>query len=380
MSTDRIEFDKPVTIKTETFIGFGRAFRIEDGEVFYFRSDKPLNVGEEIFLKLELPRAKMPLSCYVRIERTGSAGEGQRGYVARLSQISKANAGRFDHWLRYMSGGGSSLRPDLVVDEEGESFDMRMNSATKDQVRSELRRLDAALGTSRRSKDPYGFQLHDRTYKAVDTQAIVSALRGVETGSGRKVTRKVRRPRRAREAAPVAVDEVDFSALLPRLSEGEGVAAIDYDELLEEAEADNRLDEVLEEAVSSDLDQEDPLDEPLADDEELVDEEEEDSWDEDSWDEPSDPRVLLGEPIVVHWSERSALKRDFQAFLREKRLRLAGSAPSKTPSVRLELPDGQVMALRSRLESQEANHFELRLDLNLAAKGKLKRAADGPPD
>ena len=373
MSSDRIDFDKPVTIKTDDFITFGRAFRIEGGEVFYFRCDKQLHMQEEVFLKVELPRAEVPLSCYVRIEKAGNAGDGLRGYVGRLCNIAAADAKRFNHWLQYMSGGGSSLRPDLVVEEEGESFDKRMNSATKVQVRSELRRLDEALGTSRRSRDPFGFALTDKTRAPVDTAALMKALSTVDRGTGRRVVRKRRVARRVRKSgAAVDVESLQLEELLPPLGEGEGVDGIDYDELLEDAVHDNALDVLLEEAVAAEEDVATTTAQELVDDD--------DSWGEDT-DSKDDGDVVVAitaEEVRVRWLTREALERDFVSHLKRKLLRVPGSAPSKTPTVRLVLPDGQILALRSRLASQGADHFELQLDLKLATKGKLKRAAMPP--
>jgi len=361
VADDTIEFDKPVTIKTEEFIGFGRAYRIDNGEVFYFRSDKPIAVGEEVFLKVELPRAKVPLNCYVRISRAGFAGEGLKGYVARLTRISELDAKRFDNWLRYMSGGGTSLSAEVVVEEEAGGFDARMASATESQVNAELRRLDEQLGTTRRSKDPYGFGISSRERKAVDTSIILKALASVDAGVGRR--RVVRRVLRKSGSTALQVESLDLSELMPLESEGDGVDGIDYEELLFEAEADNQLDDLLEEAVRC---------HQAIDAQAILDEDQESSLGE-----PDDPTYELGETIVVTWKERAALQRDFAGQLGKKLLRVPGSAPSRTPDVRLELPDGQVLALRSRLTSQEANHFELRLDLSLSTKGKLKRAARG---
>jgi hypothetical protein len=375
VSSERIDFDKPVTIKTDDFITFGRAFRIEGGEVFYFRCDKQLHMREEVFLKVELPRAEVPLSCYVRIEKAGNAGDGLRGYVGRLCSIAAADAKRFDHWLRYMSGGGSSLNPDLVVEEEGESFDKRMNSATKVQVRSELRRLDEALGTSRRSKDPFGFARTDKTRAPVDTAALMQALSTVDRGTGRRVVRKRRVTRRVRKSSNTAldIDTLQLEQLLPPLGEGEGVDGIDYDELLEEAEHDNALDVLLDEAVGAEEEVVSPTAQELVDDE--------DSWgDEDTASEDDGDVVvaMADDEVRVRWLTREALERDFLSHLKRKLLRVPGSAPSKTPNVRLVLPDGQILALRSRLTSQGSDHFELQLDLKLATKGKIKRAAMPP--
>ncbi len=361
MADDTIEFDKPVTIKTDKFIGFGRAYRIENGEIFYFRSDKPIAVGEEVFLKVELPRAKIPLSLYVRISRTGFAGEGLKGYVGHLTKISDLDAKRFDNWRRYMSTGGTSLSASMVVEEDGDGFDGRMASATKSQVNSELRRLDEQLGTTRRSKDPYGFSINNRERKPIDASIILKALAAVEAGVGRR--RIIRRVRK--RSTGLNVESLDLSVLMPLESEGDGVDGIDYDELLFEAEADNLLDDLLEEAAGACQ----PLDAQA-----LLDE---DSGVREQPGEPDDPTYELGEIVVVTWKEREALQRDYEQHLKKKVLRVPGSAPSRSPDVRLELPDGQVLALRSRLASQEADHFELRLELSLSTKGKLKRAARG---
>ena len=369
--SERIDFDKPVTIKTDDFIAFGRAFRLEDGEVFYFRSDKPLMIGEEVFLKVELPRAKVPLSCYVTIERTGASRDGMKGFVGRLCRIAPVDAKRFDHWLKFMSSGGSSLRPELVVDEEGDSFDKRMTSASNAQVRSELKRLDEALGTTRRSRDPYGFARSDRTRKPVDAGAIMAALAGVDRGAGRRVVRKrVVTGATAQGALALDVEALELDGLLSPLPHEGGVQGVDYDELLEEAEADNRLDALLDEAVGAEEEG------GVTSVDELVDDD--DSWGEidDASSDAEDVIVSLDEDQVsVRWVTVEALARDFESHLRQKRLRVPGSAPSKGPGVRLILPDGQILALRSRLLTQESDHFELKLDLQMASKGKLKRAA-----
>ena len=138
--------------------------------------------------------------------------------------------------------------------------------------------------------------------------------------------------------------------------------------LLEEAEADNRLDALLDEAVGAEEEG------GATSVDELVD-------DEDSWgeiDEASDAEDVIvsleEEQVSVRWVTVEALARDFENHLRKKRLRVPGSAPSKGPGVRLILPDGQILALRSRLLTQESDHFELKLDLQMASKAKLKRA------
>ena len=266
------------------------------------------------------------------------------------------------------------MRPDLVVAEEGESFDKRMTSASNAQVRSELKRLDEALGTSRRSRDPYGFARADRTRKPVDTGAIMAALATVDRGIGRRVVRKrVVKGGAAQGALALNVDALELDGLLSPLEDHGGVQGVDYDDLLEEAEADNRLDGLLEEAVRAEEEG------GATSVEELVDDD--DSWGEvDDESDAQDVIVALDDTQVsVRWLTVEALARDFESHLRKKLLRLPGSAPSKSLDVRLVLPDGQILALRSRLLTQESDHFELKLDLQMATKGKLKRAAYPSP-
>lgn len=94
---------------------------------------------------------------------------------------------------------------------------------------------------------------------------------------------------------------------------------------------------------------------------------------------PSDPRYERDDRgLHVHWETVAALSRDYEAELSRKRLTVyRDDAPSPgTPmTLWLHLPDSQVLALSARLAGADADRFELRLDLPLVTKGKLKRVA-----
>ncbi|MFT5584853.1 MAG: hypothetical protein ACI9VR_002440 [Cognaticolwellia sp.] len=94
---------------------------------------------------------------------------------------------------------------------------------------------------------------------------------------------------------------------------------------------------------------------------------------------PNDPRYERdGRGLHVHWESIEALSRDYDAELSRKRLtvyREDAPAPGTPMTLWLHLPDEQVLALSARLAGADADRFELRLDLPLVTKGKLKRVA-----
>jgi hypothetical protein len=96
-------------------------------------------------------------------------------------------------------------------------------------------------------------------------------------------------------------------------------------------------------------------------------------------DAPSDPSYERDERgLHVHWESISALARDYDAELSRKRLtvyREDAPSPGTPMTLWLHLPDEQVLALSARLAGADADRFELRLDLPLVTKGKLKRVA-----
>lgn len=106
-------------------------------------------------------------------------------------------------------------------------------------------------------------------------------------------------------------------------------------------------------------------------------------------DEPSTPEETLDAPtdpsferddrgLHVHWESNDAFTRDYDSELCRKRLTIYGQdapAPGTPLTVWLHLPDAQVLALSARLSGAETDRYELRLDLPLVTKGKLKRVA-----
>ena len=94
---------------------------------------------------------------------------------------------------------------------------------------------------------------------------------------------------------------------------------------------------------------------------------------------PSDPRYKKDDKgLHVHWESIEALARDYDAQLSRKRLTIYRDdppAPGSSMTLWLHIPDAQVLALSARLAGADADRFELRLDLPLVTKGKLKRVA-----
>ncbi len=88
---------------------------------------------------------------------------------------------------------------------------------------------------------------------------------------------------------------------------------------------------------------------------------------------------LDGEMVTVRWLRPTDLLRDWETSLVHGRLegRLEGPRPPEGTwmTVRLVLPDGQVLAVRGRVEEARGPTFAVAFDLNQATAHKVRRAA-----
>lgn len=84
-----------------------------------------------------------------------------------------------------------------------------------------------------------------------------------------------------------------------------------------------------------------------------------------------------GDTFVVRWSTGQAFARDFNAQLKRRKLKVPaqGDAPAGAVSVRLELHDGQVLAMSAQASAPEDGALTLAIDMPLPARQKLKRVA-----
>ncbi|MCP4806509.1 MAG: hypothetical protein GY913_01390 [Proteobacteria bacterium] len=291
-----VTLDLPITLKTETGIAFGRVHRLDGRKQISLRTDRKLAVGEKMTLKMELPGATIPFTALIQIERTGGTAGGQRAYECIVAEVSDPDAERFDVWLETSASGGASTRPDLVVAELQEGFDMRMSSATDAQTNHTLKAIDATLGQESKSKDPYRFDDEENTdVTEGDTNAVLAALRKSLADRARRESDRPPPPTRPAPSQSVTTQPVAVAAP-PEEDDGwlddlgDGLQSLDLgietgDESLDESDFDELLESggVLEDIIEDDSDDdsfaeltgdglaEDTFDELIDDDDEFED-------------------------------------------------------------------------------------------------------------
>ena len=102
----QVNIDLPVTLKTESGIAFGRVVRLEGEERIAIKTDRKLQVGERLTLKMELPGTPVPFTCILKVARTGGIASGQRGYDCAVDDCSEPDRERYQLWLETHAGVG----------------------------------------------------------------------------------------------------------------------------------------------------------------------------------------------------------------------------------------------------------------------------------
>ncbi len=262
----QVNLDLPVTLKTESGIAFGRVIRLDGEDRIALKTDRKLQIGERMTLKMELPGTPVPFTCVLKVTRTGGHAAGQRGYDCTVDDVSDTDKARYHVWMETHAGGGSSTRPEVVVDEIQDKFDMRMSSANDVQVAHTLKAIDETLGQQSKSKDPYGFEGSDSDTDGnrADREADLSALR---SSLAARREREAKNPPPARPANQTAApQESEDESWLDTL--GDSLDSLDLgldedaseDGFLSEDDFDSLLEEggVLEDIIEDD-DEDDSL-------------------------------------------------------------------------------------------------------------------------
>jgi hypothetical protein len=174
-----IDMDVPVTLKTEWGIAFGRVFRLQDTDTIFLRTDRKLDTGERFTLKMELMGVSIPFTADMKVAKIGTVSGVQRTYQCVINDVTDSDKQRYEVWLETQAKGGSSMRPDLVVEDVQEGFDYRMTHSDDAETRVMMENIDATMGRESETEDAYGFDMEDEgTEELTDDakQGLLSAL------------------------------------------------------------------------------------------------------------------------------------------------------------------------------------------------------------
>lgn len=268
-----IDMDVPVTLKTEWGIAFGRVFRLQDTDTIFLRTDRKLESGERFTLKMELMGVSVPFTADMKVAKIGSVSGGQRTYQCLINDVTASDKQRYEVWLETQAKGGSSLRPDLVVEDVQEGFDYRMTHSDDAETRVMMENIDATMGREAQTEDLYGFDMEDEgTEELTDDakQGLLSALHDslAQSGAEAQARETAATPAHVTEEPDDDVPSKDEDSWL-----GDLAAPLDGDMDLEGAE--RKLEAMLAADLESDAD--DDTDAQGA----ILDAIEDDDWDDD---------------------------------------------------------------------------------------------------